>query len=155
MRNAIGWMLALGGATLLSGCQRSQTQAFWVAPGDYDLQLVVTERGSLTPELQRAVGRVTDTSTVRVHVDSMARDSVFGSYTPGNVHALGVMVGRATPGPQLFAGIVGDGRLSLTLSPDARDAGLVLEGTSAGDAGEGSWRIESGATKGRFRISRR
>jgi hypothetical protein len=96
-----------------------------------------------------------DTSIVRVHVDSMTRDSIFGSYTPGNLHALGVMVGRATPGPQLIAGTVGAGRLSLTLSPDARDAGLILEGTSAGDAGEGSWRVESGATKGRFHISRR
>lgn len=155
MSNAIGWSLALGGVILLSGCQRSQTQALWVAPGDYDLQLVVTERGRLTPELQQAVGRMTDTSIVRVHVDSIARDSVFGSYTPGNLHALGVMVGRATPGPQLIAGTIGAGQLSLTLSPDARDAGLVLEGTSDGDAGEGNWRVESGTTKGRFHISRR
>jgi hypothetical protein len=155
MRSAIGWFLALGGATLLSGCQRSQTQELWVAPGEYDLQLVVTERGSMTPELQQAAVRTTDASTVRIHVDSMARDSVFGSYTPGDLHALGVMVGRATPGPQLFAGNVGKGRLSLTLSPDARDAGLILEGTSAREAGEGSWRVESGATKGRFQISRR
>jgi hypothetical protein len=155
MRNAIGWLWAIAGATLISGCQRSRERTLWLAPSDYDVQLVVAERGRLTAELQQAVGRTRDTAMVLVHVDSIVRDSIFGSYTSESMHSLGVMVGRATPGPQLIAGSIGAGRFSLTLSPDARDAGLILEGASVGDTGDGSWRVESGATKGNFHISRR
>lgn len=151
MRKLIGCLLVIGGTMPLSGCQGSPAPTLWMAPGDYDMQMVVTERGATNPQSQQS----RDSAVVRVYLDSLVRDSVFGSYALESVHSLGIMAGRATPGPQLVAGSVKGERFTLSLSPDARDAGVSIEGTSANRVAEGTWRLESGATKGRVRLSRR
>lgn len=130
-------------------CRTDNGGSLWSPGRRYDLALVVTKRSAMTPERQAATAPLVDSLTVPMTVDSVRRDSVFGTYAVDFIH-LGVMVGRAGPGPQVFAGRVAGSAVNLELSPDATDAGLHLTGRSTRTGVEGTWSIESERTEGRF-----
>jgi hypothetical protein len=118
------------------------------------VRLVVTNRGTITPELRQAIGAIKDTAMVRVRLDSLVRDSVFGVYA-ADIHALGILAGRGTPAAEIVAGSVGNDRFSIELSPDATDSGVILEGQLSGGSGSGVWHTETSSTKGSFVVKRR
>jgi hypothetical protein len=154
MTRIIRGRLIVAAVCLAAACQTSLKKDFWLAPGDYDVQLVVKKRGALTPELRQALSRLSDTALVHMRLDSVARDSIFGTYT-GEIHTLGIMAGRVTPGPQAVAGSIRNGRFSLELSPDATDAGVILDGEVADGQAIGTWHTETGPTNGSFVVRRR
>ena len=144
------WPLLL----LAVGCRRGDGGGLWSQGRQYDLVLVVTKRSPLTPERQAAIAPLVDSLTARMAVDSVRRDSVFGTYTTDFTH-LGVMVGRAGSGPHVFAGSAASSTVNLELSPDATDAGLHVTGQSTRSGAEGTWNVESGRTEGRFTLRAR
>ena len=139
------WPLLL----VVVGCRSGDGGGLWSQGRQYDLVLVVTKRSPMTPERQAALAPLVDSLTARMAVDSVRRDSVFGTYATDFTH-LGVMVGGAGPGPKLFAGSAARSAVNLELSPDATDAGLHLTGQTTRSGAEGTWNVESGRTEGRF-----
>ena len=138
---------AILAATLVSGsCSPKGQGAFWTGPGSYEVSLM----GSGEQPLRDTTGKA-DTLVVLVHVDSIARDSLFGSYE-SDFRRVGLMVGRASPGPQYVVGRISGGASSLELTPDATDAGLLLEGKVAGRAMHGTWHTEAHGRSGLFTL---
>jgi hypothetical protein len=134
------------------GCAK-QDNAFWQAGARYDVTLVVAER-SASLQAKRDSLRLRDTIPITLEVDSLARDSVFGSYH-ADWTALGTWVGAASPSPQRFAGRSLGPRLTVVLSPNAIDAAATMTGKIDGGQATGTWVVESAAVRGTFNIGRR
>ncbi len=136
-------MLLLGTCALRACTSVSQTQNKWEAGDIQEVRLNVTRRspvplgfGQPTPP--------TDSVTVRLRVDSVVGDSLFGTYE-ANFGRAGMKVGRLTPGPQVFAGLQTDSTLKIELTPDsdATDAGLRMSGVWKEGSLVGSWMTEA------------
>lgn len=133
------------------GCSTQQSGAFWEAGQQYEVRLAGSFRdgGGL-----RDTSGAADTPRVRVMVDSIRGDSLFGTYE-GDFRRFRILVGRASPGPQYVAGRVGNDSFALELTPDATDAGLLLAGTVNGGAASGEWHTEAHSNAGAFTVVRR
>jgi hypothetical protein len=131
-------------------CSPSDQQPFGRAPGIYEVRL--TGESASRPLLNTA-GQI-DTVVVLVHVDSIAHDSIFGTYE-AEFHRVGLMVGRASPGPQYVAGVIKGDSMHFELTPDATDAGLLLEGSSDGRGVRGTWHTEAHARGGVFTLNKK
>ena len=90
---------------LVGACHSSSRKDFWLARRDYDIELVVKTPGGITPEMRQTLGSLSDTALVQMRLDSVARDSIFGTYK-GEIHTLGILAGRVTPGSQTFVGSI-------------------------------------------------
>jgi len=125
---------------------------FWQAGRHYTIRMRVTNRAPLIPELERAWAPLSDTTSVALRLDSLARDSLYGTYEAYFRH-FGVMVGAIGDAPQRFAGhLVGDS-LEIELTPNATDAGLHLRGRRRVDGGfAGKWYLDQGSTSGTFAL---
>lgn len=147
MRPNLKALAAIVGVIAL-GCSTQQSGTFWEAGKQYEVRLAgATQDGGTL----RDTSGTADTLRVRVSVDSIRGDSLFGTYE-GDFRRFRLMVGRASPGPQYVAGRVTDGSFALELTPDATDAGLLLAGTvSAGSVG-GEWHTEARSNSGAFTV---
>lgn len=147
--------LALQGAGLLvvlglTACDTPHSgMAFWDIGAEYRLTLLDSDENNL---LVDESGHL-DSLLVALRISTMAGDSIRGVYD-GAFARFGLRVGRATPGPQLFAGVAHDDSLLLRLTPDATDAGMLLEGRSVGSTIRGTWRTEVGSKRGSFILAR-
>jgi hypothetical protein len=140
----IVWLLS--GTTSACGVREKQERHL-VARRSYTAHLAVTSTGSQPSQLR-------DSTAVVLSVDSVRRDSVFGTYT-ANFRQIGVLAGRAGPGPQIFVGRQAESRISLRLTPDATDAGVLLEGVSSNGVLAGTWRTIGHQAAGEFRLNLR
>ncbi len=136
------------------GCRTNDSGNLWGQGRQYDLMLVVTKRPAMTPERQAATAPLVDSLTAHMAVDSVRRDSVFGTYSADFLH-LGIMAGRAGTTSQAFVGSARGSAVDLELSPDATDAGLRLTGKSTGNGAAGTWSVEAGRAEGRFTLRAR
>lgn len=146
------WKLGFGVllvAGALAACRSSDQHDFWAAPAEYILTLRVTNRASLTPELERAFAPLVDTTTVLLKIDSVAEDSLHGSYVADFRH-FGVAVGAVGPEPQLVAGEFKGDSLALVLTPNATDAGMILRGVFKGASVSGRWMPAGQEASGTF-----
>lgn len=122
---------------------------FWDIGAEYRLALLGTgPNGLLVDESGHP-----DSLVVALRVSSMDGDSIRGVYD-GAFLRFGLRVGRATPGPQVFSGVAHGDSVFLRLTPDATDAGMLLEGKSVGSTIRGAWRTEAGAKNGSFVLTR-
>ena len=122
---------------------------FWDVGAEYRLTLRGSgENNPLVDESGQP-----DSLVVSLRISSMAGDSIRGVYDGAFVR-FGIRVGRASPGPQLFAGVAHDDFLRLRLTPDATDAGMLLEGSSVGPTFRGTWRTEAGSKSGSFELAK-
>lgn len=144
-RVVVGTCVALTVCLCAIACRPQTEGNFWAAGRTYEVLLSgVSQQAGTAPSVVGA-----DTVTVVIHVDSVLSDSLFGTYT-GNFAAVGLLVGRASPGPQYLIGKVTAARVQLELSPDATDAGLLLDGRENSGAYEGSWNVENRSGRGTF-----
>jgi hypothetical protein len=141
-------IFVVGALAQLAGCSSSDSADFWREPRVYELRLA---EGRGTNNID-SVSR--DQVTVVLHIQRTTLDSVYGTYE-GDLRPLGLMVGRATPGPQLIEGSIKGSDFRLELSPDATDAGLLLVGHLSNSTGRGSWHAESAQQQGTFQLLKR
>jgi hypothetical protein len=88
-------------------------------------------------------------------VDSLARDSLYGTYDADFRH-FGVMVGGVKEAPHRFAGHLVSDSLEIELAPDVADGGLHLRGRRQVDRGfAGRWYLDQGGTSGTFMLPAR
>jgi hypothetical protein len=150
-----GWWYTVRATLLLAiaSCSVSSTERFWQRGDVYDLTMRVTQR---SPSLQAArdSGRLRDMIQVSLRVDSIAADSVFGSYQ-ADWQPLGMWIGNTPPTPQRFAGRLTANELSITLSPAVIDASARLHGTLVDGSGHGTWEVDGAAAEGDFDLRRR
>ena len=124
------------------------SSSFWRTGRDYRLTIVVESREAVP------VGfRGTDSTDIFLHVDSIAGDSAYGTFTT-ELWQIGLRVGRIGAEQQRFHAITHADSVSLTLVPDARDAGLHMRGAnSAAGAAAGHWHTEAvPRSSGRFSL---
>jgi hypothetical protein len=102
----IYWSVARGVLSLALaqyGCSKSSNPGVLRTGGVYELQLVVTHTGNVTPERRALLAPIRDTARIIVTVDSVVRDSVFGRYS-GDLSHFPVMFGGASPESHLVRG---------------------------------------------------
>ena len=148
-----GYLMGLAAVASVAtlGCSTQQSGAFWEAGQQYEVRLAGSPKDG---GVLRDSAGASDTLRVRVAVDSIRGDSLFGTYE-GDFRRFRLMVGRASPGPQYVAGRVGDGSFALELTPDATDAGLLLAGIVSGGSASGEWHTEAHSNAGAFTVVRR
>jgi len=132
MRNAATASAAM--AVLALTVCKPQAVPEWASGSSYD--------AILNPPTDSA-GRVmapgfVDTMLVRLHVDSVSRDSVFGAYlvTVGDEQQL---VRPSSGGTRRFAGVVRGDSCSIDLEPSVNDGRLRLRVTRTVTGYEGEW----------------
>lgn len=135
----------------MADCRGAERRDFWQAGREYVLEMRVVNRPALTAELQQYFAPLSDTSRVVLRLDSLIRDSVYGTYD-ANFRHLGVIIGAVGPAAQQFAGRASDDSIDIQLSPNAADAGLWVRGQWHGHSLTGRWATERGSTKGTFVI---
>lgn len=123
----------------IASCNRASETDFWKTMTSYDLHLSVGERPSRLPGLPPPA---TDSLHVRIMIDSLRGDSLFGRYE-GRFDSLAVPVGDMGQSPALVAGGVQGSVFTLVLAPNVIDAELVLSGTLLPGLGSGTWRKQS------------
>lgn len=147
-----GLKLAVVSAAI-AACARADRAAFWQNDQTYELTMRVATR---SPSLQakRDSGTVRDTVLASLHVDSVAGDSIFGSYS-ADWRMLGLWIGAMPPRPQRFAGRISGSEFGFSLAPHVMDAGAGFRGSVQGNEAHGSWGVDGGAVSGEFRLTRK
>jgi hypothetical protein len=130
---------AIMAAAGIASCSGVSDTGFWKPMTSYDLHLRVGERPSRLPGLPAPV---TDSLHVRIMIDSLRGDSLFGRYE-GRFDSLAVPVGDMGQSPALVAGGVQDSVFTLVLAPNVIDAELILSGSLRPGVGSGTWRKQS------------
>ena len=118
------------------GCAVREAHPFWNAGSPYQLVLVAAAPRLLAPEQERAIAPVTDSAVVQLHVDSIARDSVYGRLTGETPHFW--VPFHAVGGDRFTAVRVGK-RWLIAINAHATDAGLTLLGEEANGHIRGVW----------------
>ncbi len=146
-----GLRLALVSAAI-AACARADGATFWQNGQTYELAMHVATR---SPSLQakRDSGTLKDTVFASLEVDSVAGDSIFGSYS-ADWRVLGVWLGAMPPSPQRFAGRVSGSEFGFNLAPHVVDAGAGFHGLVRGSEAHGSWGVDGGAVSGEFQLTR-
>ena len=118
------------------GCAARKAPSFWNAGRPYQLVLVAAAPRLLEPEQERAIAPVTDSAVVQLHVDSIARDSVYGRLTGETPH---FWVPFHAAGGDRFTAVRAGKRWVIAINAHATDAGLTLLGEEANGHIRGVW----------------
>ena len=136
---------------LALACGRNEVSDFWRVGERYRLELALSARPPLIPELERAYSPIAETATLFLSVDSVAGDKAYGT-----------VVGDTRHFPVMFKAVGGDRfsaahsreRWTITINPHAADTGLALDGELSHGALAGNWVTRSPSqTKGKFRLA--
>ena len=135
------WPLAFASIAVLAlgHCSNRKRIEFWSANHAYDLYLRVNERPFSAPGTPRPA---TDSLHIRVWVDSIVGDSVFGRYN-GRFDSLGIAAGDIGGTVSRMAGKTADSVFLLTIAPNVIDAELILSGSIQRGVGTGTWEVRS------------
>lgn len=146
-------VVTLLGGLLLAGpllaCRQQLPRV--VAGSVFEATFVATESPNVTPERRAAIGEILDSIDGSMTVERVQGDSIFGTFSVDFLQ-LGLGVGRASPGPQRFAGSTRRDSITLHLVPDATDAGLFMRGVLIGSFATGAWHVQQGRGAGTFRL---
>ena len=118
------------------GCAAREAHPFWSPGSGYQLVLVAAAPRLLTPERERAIAPVTDSAVLQLHVDSVARDSVYGRLTGETPH---FWVPFHAVGGDRFTAVRAGKRWVIAINAHATDAGLTLLGEEADGHVRGVW----------------
>lgn len=149
MRRAVKALLGVCGAMFIVACRAPGQARDGQARATMFLDLHVKVR----PVQPTAGVAVEDSATVLLTVDSIAGDTLFGTYSP-RLDRLGLRVGRVTPGPQVFVAKLTNDSIWFELTPDAADAGLEGHGVMADSGYTGVWITDATHARGMFRLTR-
>ena len=118
------------------GCAAREAHPFWSPGSGYQLVLVAAAPRLLTPERERAIAPVTDSAVLQLHVDSVARDSVYGRLTGETPH---FWVPFHAVGGDRFTAVRAGKRWVIAINAHATDTGLTLLGDEANSHIHGVW----------------
>jgi hypothetical protein len=120
----------------IQACVKKDLTPFWTANTDYDLQLVVLDRPSRIAGGQPDLSPVNDTLSVRLHADSVVRDTVFGRLG-GNAQHFPLMF-RAVGGDR-FVGTRNREEWKIVFNPGAIETSVGLIGKLSHGIVTGGW----------------
>ncbi len=120
---------------LLAGCTLNADR-FWRMGTEYHLTLAMTISPTLTPESQRYFEPVSDSATLLLRVDSVARDTIFGRVDGDTRHF--PIAFHAVGGDRFIAVSRGE-RWRIFINSHATDTGLSLVGERAQNRISGDW----------------
>lgn len=130
-------------------CTADRQAGAWKAGDEYEALLRVVERPTPLPG---SAAPTADSVQVRLTVDSVRADSVFGRYS-GRFADARLPVDDRVQSPKLFVGVVNDTSMLITLAPDVVDAELILTAPGGGTDVSGEWRRQSPmAFRGTFQL---
>jgi hypothetical protein len=135
-------------------CVSENATPFWESSRTYEFALRVSEEVRVLPERRPFVGEAADTTTIVLQVDSLVRDTLYGTYG-AEFMRLGLMMEAIASNARLVRGYVGNDSLRLQLLPDAADTGLWLIGAVRQGQLEGEWYPEIGSGRGTVTARRR
>lgn len=118
------------------GCAVRKAPSFWNPGSRYQLVLVAAAPRLLTPEREREIAPVSDSAVMELHVDSIARDSVYGRLTGETPH---FWVPFHAAGGDRFTAVRAGKRWLIAINAHATDAGLTLLGEVANGNIHGVW----------------
>lgn len=124
----------------LAACGGREADAFWQPGGVYRLALTATGPRLITPESEHYLAPVSDTASLRLVVDSVARDTTFGR-VDGDTRHFWVPF-RAVGGDRFIASRQRE-RWRLVVNPQVTDTGLLLEGERSHGRIRGRWHARS------------
>lgn len=147
-------LLAIGALVSVCGCGRPGESAFWEVNRSYLVELHATRRWPLPLEWQD-FRPLSDSLRIVIRLDSMTRDSLFGSYD-GNLRILGVRAGTSADTSRRVIGRIAGDSVHLTVEPAVRHGELWLTGVLVGEELRGQWVTNaSPRIEGRFEIRSR
>ena len=126
----------IAGALTTPGCTTRPEAPFWIAHQAYSLVLVASGPMHLTSDLAARLAPISDSATFRLRVDSIARDSVFGSYAGQTPHFWVMFRGIEDTA---FVATRSGNRWRIALTPNAVDTGMDLSGVLGAPPFRGTW----------------